>query len=144
MLFRSALLVSTFILPWLSFANPLNPGGCNFEEMTAYFEQRLGIKEATIDYVFIKVKNHRTQGYAQQTGKNHYRITLADWLEDSELRVTVAHELVHIRQLQRGEIKQEEFEKHYLERSFEDEAFRLSLPLAADFYTKHKCIDNKH
>ena len=111
--------------------------------MSAYFQQRLGIKEATIDYIFKRVKDHRTQGYAQHIGKNHYRITLADWLEDSELRVTVAHEMVHVRQFQNGEINKSEFEKHYYERSFEDEAFRLSLPLAADFYTKHKCMNTK-
>ena len=138
-LLPTLLLATSFHL----YAKDLNPYDCGFEDMTSYYQQRLGIKTATIDYVFKKAKDHRTLGFAQQIGKNHYRITLADWLEDSELRVTVAHELVHVRQLQRGEIDKKEFEKHYYERSFEDEAFRLSLPLAADFYTKYKCIDNK-
>ena len=107
--------------------------------METFYKEKLGIKTAHIDYRYVRVKDRRTQGYAQQTGKNRYRITLANWLEDSELRVTLAHELVHVKQLERGEIDLSEFEKHYLDRSFEDEAFRLSIPMAAEFFTRHKC-----
>lgn len=120
-------------------ARELNPFGCQFKDMEAFYKKKLGIETARVDYQFIRVKDHRVQGYAQQTGRGQYRITLADWLEDSELRVTLAHELVHVKQLERGEIDTTEFEKHYLDRSFEDEAFRLSLPMAAEFFTRYKC-----
>ena len=138
-----------FILPFLIFptylsAADLNPFGCKFNDMEAFYRQQLGIENVHIEYKFQRVKDHKLQGFAQQTRKNQYRITLADWLEDSELRVTMAHELVHVRQLENGQIDRSEFEKHYLDRSFEDEAFRLSIPLAVDFYTKHKCIEKNH
>ncbi|WP_145912708.1 hypothetical protein [Endozoicomonas montiporae] len=120
-------------------SDDLNPYGCQFNDMEAFYKQKLGIETAKVQYRYVRVKDYRTQGYAQQAGKGQYRITLANWLEDSELRVTLAHELVHVRQLERGQIDLSEFEKHYHDRSFEDEAFRLSIPMAAEFYTQHKC-----
>ena len=136
------ILLSLFV-PATGLTASLNPHGCRFEDMEAFYRQKLGIETVHIDYVYQRVKDSKIQGFAQQTGKGRYRITLADWLEDSELRVTLAHELVHVRQIENGQIDRSEFEKHYLDRSFEDEAFRLSLPLAAEFYTQHKCIKPK-
>ena len=66
-------------------------------------------------------------------------MVLAKGLEPSELRVTIAHELVHVRQLVQDSIDLNELNKHYLERNFEDEAFRLSMPLAAKFYQTLNC-----
>ena len=126
-------------LPLSVQAQELNPYGCRFNDMEHFYKQKLGIESANVEYRYVRVKDHRTQGYAQQKSKDKYLITLANWLEESELRVTVAHELVHVRQLIKGQIERSEFEKHYLDRSFEDEAFRLSIPLAAEFYTTYKC-----
>lgn len=130
----------SLLVPTQGLTGSLNPHGCSFDDMEAFYRKKLGIEAVHIDYIYQRVKDNRLQGFAQQTGKGRYRITLADWLEESELRITLAHELVHVRQIENGQIDRSEFEKHYLDRSFEDEAFRLSLPLAAEFYTKHQCI----
>ena len=137
---RSYLALCFLVFSALVQAGELNPYGCQFKDMEAFYKKKLGIETARIDYQYERVKDPKIQGYAQQTGRGRYRITLANWLEDSELRVTLAHELVHVRQLERGQIDRAEFEKHYLDRSFEDEAFRLSLPMAAEFFTQQKCI----
>ena len=100
----------------------------------------LGIDEGTsIKHIRQRMPDPRTQGFTKPLAKGRYLIAMAEALEPSEIRITLAHELVHVRQLENGEIKQEEFKKYYLDRNFEDEAFRLSLPLAAKFYTEHNC-----
>lgn len=63
------------------------------------------------------------KGFTKPLGPKKYLIALAEGLEPSEIRVTMAHELVHVRQLEEGSIKNSEFKRHYLDRSFEDEAF---------------------
>ncbi|MGI9277036.1 MAG: hypothetical protein ACR2PT_19600 [Endozoicomonas sp.] len=119
----------------------LNNAGCGFNDMAAFYQTELGIGPVEIQYIFKRMKNPNTNGYARKQGKHKYLIALANGLEPSETRVTMAHEMVHIRQMEEGSINKAEFEKHYMNRSFEDEAFRLSLPMAAKFYTEHRCPD---
>lgn len=137
--FRYYFAVFMYIAIPQTFAKDLNLFKCDFNDMTAFYLEELGVEDVHIEYIIKRVGDHRTRGFAQKIGRHSYRITLADWLEDSEMRVTTAHELVHVRQLERGEIDRSEFEKHYHNRSFEDEAFRLSYPMAINFYTNHKC-----
>ena len=122
-------------------AGDLNNAGCDFNDMAAFYQKELGIGPVEIQYIFKRMKNPNTNGYARKKGKHKYLIALANGLEPSEIRVTMAHEMVHIRQMEEGSINKAEFEKHYMNRSFEDEAFRLSLPMAAKFYTEHRCPD---
>ena len=117
----------------------LNPKGCSFADMEQFFLRELDINKVSIEYNQKLIPDPKTKGYVRQTGKGRYLIVLDKYLEPSEIRITLAHELVHVRQLEQGQINPDEFEKHYLERSFEDEAFRLSLPLAARFYTELNC-----
>ena len=99
----------------------------------------LGIEGVEVQYLVRRMENPGLMGFAKKLGAKRYLIALTEGLEPSEKRITLAHELVHVRQLEQGSIDRSEFEKHYLDRSFEDEAFRLSLPMAAKFYTEHKC-----
>lgn len=102
--------------------------------------KELGISDRVqIKHIRRRMPEPNMQGYTKPLGGSRYLVALADTLEPSELRVTLAHELVHVRQLEQGQIKKAEFKKHYMERSFEDEAFRLSIPLAIRFYTGHQC-----
>ncbi|OED44410.1 hypothetical protein ACH42_07510 [Endozoicomonas sp. (ex Bugula neritina AB1)] len=104
----------------------------------------LGIDYNTsINLVRKRIADPRKKGFTKPLAAGGYLVAIEESLEPSEIRVTLAHELVHVRQLERGEIKQSEFKKHYLNRSFEDEAFRLSLPLAVKFYTEYKCDNSK-
>ena len=111
--------------------------------MQHFYLDELGIKNASIKLVEKKIDDPKIKGYTQQQKNGAYLIVMSKHLEPSEVRVTLAHELVHVRQLEKGQIKREEFSKHYLERSFEDEAFRLSLPLAVKFYTTMDCSKSK-
>ena len=103
--------------------------------------KELGIDEDVfIKHVRKRMPDPRTRGFTKPLrGKKRYLIAMASGLEPSEIRITLAHELVHVRQLENGEIHKKEFKKAYMERSFEDEAFRLSMPLAIKFYTQHDC-----
>ncbi|WP_448215626.1 hypothetical protein [Endozoicomonas sp. 2B-B] len=135
-----------FILPLsfltaLSHANDLNSFGCDFLAMQAFYMEELGVSGVTIVHLTQKMDKPEIKGFTKPLGPKKYLIALAEGLEPSEIRVTMAHELVHVRQLEEGSIENSEFKKHYLDRSFEDEAFRLSLPLAAQFYTSHSCND---
>ncbi|WP_461535937.1 ImmA/IrrE family metallo-endopeptidase [Spongorhabdus nitratireducens] len=112
---------------------------CDFETMEAFYLSRLGLSDIKIEYRFEDLSHPYHLGQARQLAPHKYLIILAPHLEPSELRITLAHELVHVRQFERGEIKQEEFRKDYLSRDHEDEAFRLSLPMARDFYLGHNC-----
>lgn len=122
-------------------AMDLNPHGCSFDDMEAFYMEELGIEGVEVLYETRRMENPNVRGFARQLGKNLYHIALQEGLEPSEKRITLAHELVHVRQLENGQIKKSEFEKHYLDRSFEDEAFRLSMPMAIKFYTEHRCED---
>lgn len=128
-----------------SYDGELNPMGCTFDDMQQFYVSELGIgNNVIINHVRQRMPDPRTKGFTKPLANGEYLIAMAKALEPSEIRITLAHELVHVRQLERGEIKQEEFKKYYLDRNFEDEAFRLSLPLAAKFYTQHTCkIDSK-
>ena len=138
---RNDLLIIIFCsaLNNLASASDLNSFGCDFDDMATFYQQELGIGPVNIKYKFRRMDNPYTNGFARKLGKSQYLIALANGLEPSEIRVTMAHEMVHIRQMEEGSINRSEFEKHYMNRSFEDEAFRLSLPMAARFYTKHRC-----
>ena len=118
---------------------PLNQKGCSFADMQRFYLEELGVAHVSIKIVEKQLDDPRVKGYTKHIDNNSYLIVLAKYLEPSEIRVTMAHELVHVRQLEKGQIKREEFIKDYHERSFEDEAFRLSLPLAAKFYTQMDC-----
>ena len=123
-----------------SYDGALNPMGCTFDDMQQFYMSELGIGEDTpIKHIRQRMPDPRTRGFTKPLGNGQYLIAMAEALEPSEIRITLAHELVHVRQLEKGEIKQEEFKKYYLDRNFEDEAFRLSLPLAAKFYTQLNC-----
>ncbi len=117
----------------------LNPKGCTMADMVQFYLTELGIKGTQLSFIRQRMPNPHTHGYTQPKSNNHYLIALAQGLEPSEIRITVAHELVHVRQLEHGLIKKSEFDKDYLERNFEDEAFRLSLPMAAKFYQTMDC-----
>lgn len=118
----------------------LNPTGCTFEEMEAFYMEELGIDANTpVHYLKERITDPYTLGITRPLKNGEYLIVLESSLEPSDIRITLAHELVHVRQLIRKEIRREEFRKNYHERSFEDEAFRLSLPLAAKFYTQLNC-----
>ena len=122
------------------YGGELNSSGCNFLEMQNFYLEELGINhDVNIEYVRFRMPEPNMLGYTLPLKNGDYQIALANELEPSEIRITVAHELVHVRQLENKEIKASEFKKHYMERSFEDEAFRLSIPLAIKFYTKHSC-----
>ena len=139
----SALLVIVLFGAIYAYASSgdLNNAGCDFNDMAAFYQSELGIGPVEVQYKFRRMENPNTNGFARRLGKHRYLIALANGLEPSEIRVTMAHEMVHIRQMEEGSINQSEFEKHYMNRSFEDEAFRLSLPMAAKFYTEHRCPD---
>ncbi|MGI9278659.1 MAG: hypothetical protein ACR2PX_03395 [Endozoicomonas sp.] len=141
--FRFALLTTLSFLAVSSHATHLNNFGCDFLDMQAFYMEELGISGVTILHLTKRMDKPGLKGFAKKLGPKKYLIALAEGLEPSEIRVTMAHELVHVRQLEEGSIKKKEFEKHYLDRSFEDEAFRLSLPLAARFYTTHSCSDEE-
>ena len=119
----------------------LNPKGCNFANMLDFYRAELGIGNAPVQIVEKKLSDPKLKGYTQQLDDGSYLIVLEKHLEPSEVRIALAHELVHVKQLKEGRIKGEEFKKDYLERSFEDEAFRLSMPLAARFYTQMDCTE---
>ena len=121
----------------------LNPKACDFTDMQRFYLNELDIKGASIKLIEKKLDDPKIKGYTQQLKDGSYLIVMSQHLEPSEIRITLAHELVHVRQLEKHQIKREEFSKHYMERSFEDEAFRLSLPLAAKFYTTVDCSENK-
>lgn len=122
------------------YSGELNPSGCNFLAMQNFYLKELGIDhDVSIEYVRLRMPEPNMLGYTLPLKNGNYQIALANGLEPSEIRITVAHELVHVRQLENKQIKTSEFQKHYMERSFEDEAFRLSIPLAIKFYTKHTC-----
>ena len=121
----------------------LNPNGCKMMDMIHFYLADLGVKGVKISFFRKRMPDPNMRGFTKLQGKNHYLIALAEGLEPSELRITVAHELVHVRQFEQGLIKQNEFNKDYLERSFEDEAFRLSLPMAARFYQNMDCGKTK-
>ncbi|MDD7804935.1 MAG: hypothetical protein PUP46_05125 [Endozoicomonas sp. (ex Botrylloides leachii)] len=121
----------------------LNPTGCTMQDMIKFYKAELNIPNANVTFLKKRMKNPGIHGYAQRIGSN-YLIVLAKNLEPSELRIVMAHELVHIRQFLEGMINESEFKKDYLERSFEDEAFRLSLILAAAFYQQVNCSDLQH
>ena len=127
-----------------SYDGALNPMGCTFDDMQRFYMSELGIDEGTpIKHVRQRMPDPRTRGFTKPLAKGQYLIAMAEALEPSEIRITLAHELVHVRQLENGEIRKEEFKKDYLIRDFEDEAFRLSMPLAAKFYTQLNC-QKKH
>ena len=117
---------------------PLNPTGCTLLDMVAFYKRELNIPHAPVTLVRQRMRNPNIHGLTKPIN-NRYLITLAKGLEPSELRIIIAHELVHVRQFIEGSIAKTEFIKDYLERSFEDEAFRLSLPLAAKFYQMLDC-----
>lgn len=118
----------------------LNPSGCTFLDMQNFYMKELGIDSGvTIQYVYLRMPEPNMRGYTTPLKNGSYHIFLSNGLEPSELRVTLAHELVHVRQLENNQIKIPEFRKHYMERSFEAEAFKLSIPLAIKFYTEHTC-----
>ncbi len=118
----------------------LNPTGCTFDEMQQFYMDELGIdREVSIVLKKQRMPEPNILGLTRPLAPNTYLIVMAKALEPSEIRITLAHELVHIRQLERGEINKKEFKKHYMNRSFEDEAFRLSLPMAIKFYTTLDC-----
>lgn len=116
----------------------LNQAGCTMNEMVEFYKKELGIPHAHINFFKRRMENPNINGYAQHQGKE-YKIVLAKGLDLSEIRVVTAHELIHIRQFIEGSINKNELKVDYLERSFEDEAFRLSLPLATKFYQQLKC-----
>ena len=121
----------------------LNPEGCHFADMQRFYLDELDISTASIKLMEKKLDDPKIKGYTKQLKDGSYLIVMAKHLEPSEVRITLAHELVHVRQMEKGQIKREEFKKDYLERSFEDEAFRLSMPLAAKFYTTVNCSEDK-
>lgn len=122
------------------YSGELNPSGCSFLAMQNFYMKELGIDHnVSIEYVRLRMPEPNMLGYTLPLKNGNYQIALANGLEPSEVRITVAHELVHVRQLENKQIQASEFQKHYMERSFEDEAFRLSIPLAIRFYTKHTC-----
>ncbi|KEQ14073.1 hypothetical protein [Endozoicomonas numazuensis] len=141
--FHLALLATFSLLTVSSYASPLNNFGCDFLDMQAFYMEELGISGVTILHLTKRMDKPGLKGFAKKIGPKKYLIALAEGLEPSEIRVTMAHELVHVRQLEEGSIEKKEFEKHYLDRSFEDEAFRLSMPLAARFFTSHTCNDEE-
>ncbi len=120
-------------------SNALNPGGCTMKQMIQFYRQALGIQGVRLRFAQQRMPNPNMLGYMVPKGPQHYQIVLARGLEASELRVTVAHELVHVSQFETGAINLSEFRKDYMMRSFEDEAFRLSLPLAARFFLEVSC-----
>ncbi len=122
-----------------SYKNELNPSGCLFDDMTRYYLAELRISGADVSYLIKRMTDPKTRGYTRYLGNNQYQVALAKGLEPHEIRITVAHELVHVRQLINGDIKKEEQSKYYLDRNYEREAFSLSMTLAASFYTEHKC-----
>ena len=107
--------------------------------MQQFYVDKLGIKGVMVKHVQKNMEDPRVKGYTRRLTDGVYLIAMAENLEPSEIRITLAHELVHVRQLENGQIQKKEFKKHYQERSFEDEAFRLSLPLAGYFYTQMDC-----
>ncbi len=119
----------------------LSEAPCDFKRMEAFYLARLEIANITISYSFEQLSHPYHLGQTRQIAPHQYHIKLAKHLEPSELRITLAHELVHVRQFEQGEIKKDEFQKDYLMRSHEDEAFRLSLPMARDFYIDHNCAN---
>ena len=122
------------------YSDALNPSGCTFLDMQSFYLEELGIDpDVRIEYLYLRMPEPNMLGYTLPLKNGKYRIALSNGLEPSEVRITMAHELVHVRQLENKQIKIAEFQKHYMERSFEDEAFRLSIPLAIKFYTKHFC-----
>ncbi|WP_419833263.1 ImmA/IrrE family metallo-endopeptidase [Endozoicomonas atrinae] len=122
------------------YSDALNPSGCTFLDMQSFYLEELGIDpDVHIEYLYFRMPEPNMLGYTLPLKNGNYRIALSNGLEPSEVRITMAHELVHVRQLENKQIKITEFQKHYMERSFEDEAFRLSIPLAIKFYTKHFC-----
>ena len=121
------------------FEGTLNPSGCTFTDLQNFYLQELGIEGVKLKYHRKRMKNPYMRGYTRPLKNKTFLIALADGLEPSEIRMTLAHELVHVRQLLHGQIQRSEFEKHYMNRSFEDEAFRLSTPMAIKFYTQHHC-----
>ncbi|USE38298.1 ImmA/IrrE family metallo-endopeptidase [Endozoicomonas sp. SCSIO W0465] len=122
------------------YSDDLNPSGCKFRDMQAFYMAELAIEpDVSIEYVYLRMPEPNMLGYTRPLKNGNYQIALAKGLEPSEVRITMAHELVHVRQLENKQIRVSEFQKHYMERSFEDEAFRLSIPLAIKFYTGHTC-----
>ncbi|MFK0573384.1 hypothetical protein [Endozoicomonas sp.] len=122
------------------FDGDLNPSGCSFMAMQNFYMEELGIHhDVNIEYIRQIMPEPNMLGTTRPLKNGRYQITLASGLEPSEVRITMAHEMVHVRQLENRQIIVSEFQKHYMNRSFEDEAFRLSTPLAIKFYTKHAC-----
>ncbi|MDD7804934.1 MAG: hypothetical protein PUP46_05120 [Endozoicomonas sp. (ex Botrylloides leachii)] len=121
---------------------PLNPFGCTLGDMVDFYKSELNIEQTRIMFFRRRMEDPRFYGYTQPA-RDKYIVTLAKGLEPSELRVVIAHELVHVRQFVEGSINIQIFEKEqkkdYLERSFEDEAFRLSEPMAIKFYQSLTC-----
>ncbi len=140
-LYISAFLWAIASLPIQAMYNDaLNPSECTFLDMQNFYMKELGIdSNVSIEYVYLRMPEPNMLGYTIPLKNGNYQIALSNGLEPSEVRITMAHELVHVRQLENKQIKITEFQKHYMERSFEDEAFRLSIPLAIKFYTKHFC-----
>ncbi len=146
-LIRFFLLLYSLIFSSLIWAfpmdEPLNPSGCLFKDMNTFYKNELGIQNTTIEFEFKRMKRPELKGYVRQIAVAKYRISMADGLEPSARRVTLAHELVHVWQMENGSINKDELEKHYLARSFELEAFRESQVLARKFFTEFKCLKDK-
>ena len=118
---------------------PLNPFACVFEDMNSFYKKELDIEDVVIEFKFKRMKRPQLKGYTRQLADERFLIAMAEGLEPSARRVTLAHELVHVWQMKNGLIDKSELEKHYLARSFELEAFRKSQVLAKKFFTEFKC-----
>ncbi|PJE79431.1 hypothetical protein CI610_01594 [invertebrate metagenome] len=119
----------------------LNSQQCRLADLLSFYRSKLGIKSTTtLHLVAMKMPDAQIQGFTRKLEEpDHYLVALSYGLDPGELRVTLAHELVHVLQIEEKRIDATEFHRDYLMRSFEDEAFRTSLPLAAEFYTRHDC-----
>ena len=116
----------------------LNPNKCLFIDMLNFYLKALALEKETIHFYSLESKEYSLLGLARAVG-NGYQVLLKETLNPVELRVTLAHELVHIKQLKEGRVKKEHFKRHYYDRPFEQEAFEKSFYLAIKFYTELHC-----
>ncbi len=95
-------------------------------------------RKKNLDVLFSLVKMEGTQGFQVMVEETFHEIELKKGMSKDDLITAVFHEMVHVRQSERGE--KMDFTLDYLDRPFEQEAYKLQESMLQKYKYIHDTV----
>jgi hypothetical protein len=110
--------------------------------MAAFVCQKFGIAP-NIEINFRRMSNDLNYGYACHVDSNDYEVDIKRSLRMRDMLITLAHELVHVKQYVKKEMPKKLSEGDYWDRPYEIEAHGRETGLFIRWVEQNNLIDKK-